>query len=63
MRLIDVLNLIAKGELEEGTKMIYDGSTFVYEKKSLIVKSGGRNTPVGFSLEDLNNEIELIKIN
>lgn len=36
MKLIDILNLIAKGELEEGTKIIYDDYSYKYQGGDFI---------------------------
>ena len=36
MKLIDVLNLIAKGKLEEGTKIIYDDYSYKYQGGDFI---------------------------
>ena len=41
LKLIDVLNKIANGELKEGTKVICNNSTFEYRK---LHKDSGRNT-------------------
>ena len=41
LKLIDVLNMIARGELKEGTKVICNNSTFEYRK---LHKDSGRNT-------------------
>ena len=41
LKLIDVLNMIAKGELKEGTKVKCNNSTFEYRK---LHKDSGRNT-------------------
>ena len=42
MKLIDILNLIAKGELKYGTKFLYREQEFVYVRSCIINKTNGK---------------------
>lgn len=60
MKLIDVLNKIANGELKEGTKFVYRGNMYIWEDNMILNTT---NTDV-FDIadrSDLNMELELIE--
>lgn len=60
MRLIDILNKIANGELKEGTKFVYRGNMYIWEDNMILNTT---NTDV-FDIadrSDLNMELELIE--
>ena len=67
MRLIDVLNLIAKGELEEGTKikLILDREGYTYKRSPMDVgkhdlyNEDGESLFDNYFLEVLNDEVEI----
>ena len=59
MKLIDILNLIAKGELEEGTKIRYSGNVFVY-KDSLLLNTQNKDNFSIYGWGSLNEEVEII---
>ena len=59
LRLIDILNKIANGELKEGTKVIYKNNVFDWDGNVLIdVKN---KTFFGTMKSELNDEVELIE--
>ena len=58
---IDVLNMIAKNELEEGTKVIYKDMEFVYDGEELW---GEEDLTIHYYIdynEELNKEVKLIE--
>ena len=59
MKLIDILNLIAKGELEEGTKIRYSGNVFVY-KDSLLLNTQNKDNFSIYGWGSLKEEVEII---
>ena len=65
LKLIDVLNMIAKGELKEGTKVKYKKTVFTYfrrfEDEELDLYENGGDNIRGFinRLSDLSIEVEL----
>ena len=59
-RLIDILNMIAKGELEEGTKIKHNDIVLSYEKSCLMTEFGGKVRAIGFGVDELNGEVEII---
>ena len=59
MKLIDILNLIAKGELEEGTKIRYSGNVFVY-KDSLLLNTQNKDYFSIYGWGSLKEEVEII---
>lgn len=64
MKIIDVLNLKAKGELEDGFKFVYNNRVFGYNKKMDSIKYilNGYHFGGMYVVDDiLNDEIELIK--
>lgn len=69
MRLIDILNKIANGELKEGTRVIWDFDTYIYDGKYKLWRiaemiSGSIDTIDIFEaicLGNLNDEVELIE--
>lgn len=62
MRLIDILNKIANGELKEGTKVIYDEETYIFNDENELERG-----ELGFSIltdiymNNLTDEVELIE--
>lgn len=61
LKLIDVLNMIAKKELEEGTKVIYKDMEFVYDGEDLWSEE---DLAIYFFIdgdEELNDEVKLIE--
>lgn len=68
MRLIDILNKIANGELKEGTKVIWDFKTYTYDGKDELWRILEGNIGSSDIFEDictgnLNEECELIEPN
>jgi hypothetical protein len=64
MKLIDILNKIANGELKEGTKIKYKiskGSYIMFIMKDGSLKYEKNNYSVTFGLPDLKIECELIE--
>ena len=61
LKLIDVLNMIAKGELKEGTKVKYKGVEFIYEDNELYDDDGDNICCYMCDRFDLTIEVELIE--
>ena len=61
LKLIDVLNMIAKGELKEGTKVKYKGAEFIYEDNELYDDDGDNICCYMCDRFDLTIEVELIE--
>ena len=61
LKLIDVLNMIAKGELKEGTKVRYKGAEFIYEDNELYDDDGDNICCYMCDRFDLTIEVELIE--
>ena len=59
MKLIDILNLIAKGELKYGTKFLYREQEFVYVRSCIINKTNGKEFVI-YGYDSLNEEVEMI---
>lgn len=57
MRLIDILNKIANGELKEGTKVKYKEYEYIYKDDALL-----RETEDNFYFVDLMDEISLLSL-
>lgn len=60
MKLIDILNMISKGELNFGTQFRYKGDVYVY-KRSCILSKENANLIQIFGYDSLNEEVELIE--
>lgn len=66
MRLIDVLDMIADGELEEGAKVIWDVCEYIYDgenslwRESEYSDKGSRDIFEDICLGNLREEVELI---
>lgn len=66
MKIIDILNKMANGELEDGFKFKYDNDTYKYNKKEDEIVSIEHGICLGnyYTVEGiLNNEVEVIKEN
>lgn len=61
MKLIDILNMISKGELKEGTKVIYKDTKFEYERLELEDDEGYSIMYCVNDILDLSDECELIE--
>jgi hypothetical protein len=61
MRLIDILNKIANGELKEGTKVKYKDIDLIYEDEELVDDEGFSAADFFRSKADYNEEVELIE--
>ena len=61
MKLIDILNMISKGELKEGTKVIYKETKFEYERLELEDDEGYSIMHLVNDILDLNDECEIIE--
>ena len=68
MKLIDILNKIANGELKEGTKVIYKGEVYAYQKDAfspkeydLYVEDRLITIFDNCHLSNVNDEVELIE--
>ena len=61
MRLIDILNKIANGELKEGTKVKYKDMEFVCDGEDLLNEEDLATYFFIDSNKDLNKEVELIE--
>lgn len=59
-KLIDILNMISKGELNFGTQFRYKGDVYVY-KRSCILSKENANLIQIFGYDSLNDEVELIE--
>ena len=60
MKLIDILNMISKGELKEGTKVIYDNDIYTYDGDELR-RINGVCLCEDTYLSNLNDECELLE--
>ena len=60
MRLIDILVMISKGELKEGTKVIYDNDIYTYDGDELR-RMNGICLCEDTYLSNLNDECELLE--
>lgn len=66
MKIIDILNKMANGELEDGFKFKYDNDTYKYNKKEDEIVSIEHGVCLGnyYKVEGiLNNEVEAIEEN
>lgn len=66
MKIIDILNKMANGELEDGFKFKYDNDTYKYNKKEDEIVSIEHGVCLGnyYIVEGiLNNEVEVIEEN
>ena len=66
MKIIDILNKMANGELEDGFKFKYDNDTYKYNKKEDETVSIEHGVCLGnyYTVEGiLNNEVEVIEEN
>lgn len=61
LKLIDVLNMIAKGELKEGTKVRWDDDIYIYIDKKNLIRDGNMNLLDDIWISNLNDEVELIE--
>ena len=61
MKLIDILNKIANGELKEGTKVKYKDIDLIYEDEELVDDDGFSAADFFRSKADYNEEVELIE--
>jgi hypothetical protein len=61
LRLIDILNKIANGELKEGTKLKYKDIDLIYEDEELVDDEGFSAADFFRSKADYNEEVELIE--
>jgi hypothetical protein len=59
LKLIDILNKIANGEIKEGTKVIYKNNVFDWDGNVLI--DGKNKSFFGTIKSELNEEVELIE--
>lgn len=60
MKLIDILNKIANGELKEGTKFVYRGNMYIW-KANMILNTTNTDAFDIVDRSDLNMELELIE--
>ena len=61
LKLIDVLNMIAKGELKEGTKVIRGEETYIWNNKDCFFYDEEDNFICLDPMKCLNDEVELIE--
>lgn len=61
LKLIDVLNMIAKGELKEGTKVIRGEETYIWNNKDCFFYNEKDNFICLDPMKCLNDEVELIE--
>jgi hypothetical protein len=61
MKLIDILNKIANGELKEGTKIKYNTFTYVYNDKHWLERCNGVDLLDDIWVSNLNDVVELIE--
>lgn len=61
MKLIDILNKIANGELKEGAKLKYKDIDLIYEDEELVDDEGFSAADFFRSKADYNEEVELIE--
>jgi hypothetical protein len=59
MRLIDILNKIVNDELEDGTKVIYQGMEFVYDGKDLACVG---DFDIYFYIDDKEDLKEVVEV-
>ena len=62
MKLIDILNKIANGELKEGTKVKWDDDIYIYIDKRNLIRDGSMNLLDDIWISNLNDEVELIEL-
>lgn len=60
LKLIDVLNMIAKGELKEGTKFVYRGNMYIWEDNAILNTTNLDAFDIA-DRSDLNMELYLIE--
>ena len=60
MKLIDILNLIAKGELEEGTKIKIGNDIYLWNKGMFMGRSDGEYETFLDPMHCLDAEVEII---
>ena len=60
MKIIDVLNMIANGEIKEGTKIILNDDLFIFNGGVFVNDLCYLETCMFLKKEDLNQEVELI---
>lgn len=60
LKLIDILNKIANGELKEGTKFVYRGNMYIWED-NMILNTTNTDAFDIVDRSDLNMELELIE--
>lgn len=63
MKLIDILVMISKGELKEGTKIKYNGTIYKCKDGNVFDPKSGVGLLEYIYEENLNDELELIKPN
>lgn len=63
LKLIDVLNMIAKKELDQGTEIIMNGKSYIFLEGCLCCNSNGFDykMPLSINAKDLNNEVVLVR--
>lgn len=61
MELIDILNMISKGELKEGTKIMYKDIIYNYKNGNVFDPKSGFGLMEDIYEENLNDELELIE--
>jgi hypothetical protein len=61
MKLIDILNKIANGELKEGTKVIYDEETYILNDENELGRELGFTLLDDIYMNNLSDEVELIE--
>ena len=61
MKLIDILNLISKGELKEGTKIKWENDIYTYDERHCFERENGCELLEDMYVSNLNDECELIE--
>ena len=62
LKLIDVLNMIAKGELKAGTRVIYGKEEYIYDAdEDDLLDKGGYSMCYWLHMKDLNGQVDLIE--
>ena len=61
LKLIDVLNMIANGELKEGTKVKYDEEIYTFNDENELERELGFSILTDIYMNNLNNEVELLE--
>ena len=61
MKLIDILNMISKGELREDTQIKYDNEIYKYDGEYYLLREGDFCLLEDIYLNNLNDECELIE--